>query len=532
MLLTQQLNVNASKNLGKAAFRYLGKETNFSDLRSKIAKLSYLYLHDLGAHARVAFVARNSPSYLASFFALSNTRSLTIPIDPDSAPEEIVQELKDTKATHIAVTNDLISKVREAMQAAHINLPLVEIEKKQGGEYSNSFTPPPEHLPADNDQVVLLRTRGFGGKTKYVPLNHKQLIHAGTSLRGLYKLGTMDRFYSPLNWSHPFSFVHSMLLPMMTGVTSIIDHGAQGKELLDFMVEAKVSRIVSLPPFLLKLLLVCKDEQRRIPASVKSLTVGGGRLPTEVETVISTMGVPLCYCYGQAEAGWTLAMQPIKTEEEKNPYAKKPKKQPLGKGQKQPAVAPTEPYGTPVGKGLAGLKYKVLDFGGDEIPGRESREGLLAVTGPSIMTSYFDNEKDSKMTIRGTWLYTGDLVRLEGEGEELEITFLARKEDAIRDEKTILIPDGIDKALKSLSGVADGAGFVVADTKGILRFACAVVKAPGTLLNEKQVLEHLGTKIPGNEVPKVAIFTDFIPRDTSGNVNRFKLRAQFSGVVG
>ncbi|MGZ3698867.1 MAG: AMP-binding protein, partial [Bdellovibrionota bacterium] len=77
MLIAQQLTVNAGKNMAKPAFRYLGKETNYKDLCAAISRLSYLYQHEIGQGNRVAFYARNSPAYIATFFAMTNTRSVT-----------------------------------------------------------------------------------------------------------------------------------------------------------------------------------------------------------------------------------------------------------------------------------------------------------------------------------------------------------------------------------------------------------------------------------------------------------------------
>ena len=525
MIITQQFNTNATKNLARAAYRYLGKDTSFSDLRTKVAKLSYLYLHELGASSRVAFVARNSPAYLASFLALSNCRSVTIPIDPDKPPEEVLKILKDTKATHIAVTNDMISRVREMLHSVGMNLPLVEIEKKQGGEYSNSFTPPPENPPSDNDPILIMRTAGTLGTIKYVAFNHKQLIHAATSLRLNYKLTSNDRFYTHMSWAHPFAFFHGMLFPLLIGATTVIDHGAEGNDLLDFFVESRVTRIIGLPSFFLKILLICRDEKRRIAAGVKSVTVGLGKLDPAVQKAIGLMQIAVANCYGLAEACWTIAMEAVQKEEEA----------PLRRGGKKVVEEPVIPdtsSGIPVGKGIVGLKYKVIDDNGDEIPGKDKREGLLCVTGPSIMTKYYENEKESKTTIRGTWLYTNEFARLEGEGETLNITFLARRPDGLRSGNEILTAEAIDKALKGAPGVTDAAGFLLKDSRNETRFACSVVKTPGTALNEKQVLEICGSKLPANQVPVIATFSDFIPRDAGGNVIRSKLSAQFSGALG
>lgn len=60
---------------------------------------------------------------------------MIIPLDTSRPPDEIAQWLRDTKATHLAVTSDLLAKARDLLQGAHIQIPIIEIEKKQGGEY-------------------------------------------------------------------------------------------------------------------------------------------------------------------------------------------------------------------------------------------------------------------------------------------------------------------------------------------------------------------------------------------------------------
>ena len=63
--------MTAAKNLTRPAIRYLGKETSYREFRDLVGRLSYLFQHEIGHGAKVAFLTRNSPSVLASFFALS-----------------------------------------------------------------------------------------------------------------------------------------------------------------------------------------------------------------------------------------------------------------------------------------------------------------------------------------------------------------------------------------------------------------------------------------------------------------------------
>jgi acyl-CoA synthetase (AMP-forming)/AMP-acid ligase II len=506
MILSQMLSTAAAKDLARPAISYLLKDGSYSEFKTRVSRLSYLYQKEIGNNARIALLTRNAPAVAASFFAFTNIRALSIPVNPDLPPEQITDWIRDSKATHVAVTSDLVGKAREWLSVARLNLPLIEVEKKQGGEYDTSFSPQPDNVPTDNDKILLFRTGGSIEKPKYVYFNHKQIASAATAIRGHYKLSPTDRFLSAMSWAHPFAFVHHLLLPLLNGATVVIDHGADAKEMIEFLVKSRTTRIVGTPPYFLKLLVTCKNEQYKLPG-IKSVTAGLGPLDPPVRKAFQLLKIPAMQTYGQAEAGWTIAMEDVSTPE-----------LPLERGA--------------VGRGLAGMKYKVLDVAGDEIPGKGKREGYFAASGPSVMSGYMDLEKETKNAIRGTWLYTGDYASLEGDGEELKITFLGRKDDLVLREGKILSSEPIDGGLKGLAGVQDGAGFPIKTMRGDWVFACAVVRAEKALLSEKQVMEHLAAKVPSEVAPVVVVFTDYIPRDPGGNILRFKLSRQFSGLAG
>jgi long-chain acyl-CoA synthetase len=510
MILSQQLNLAAVKSATRPALSYLGKEMNYTELRTRVARLSYLFQHDIGHGARVAFLTRNSPAVVASFFALSNTRSITILLDPDKPPSETLDALRESKATHIAVTSDLTSKVRDMLVENRLSLPIIEIEKKQGGEYDTSYTPTPDNVPNDADPILMFRTPGTTGKPKFAIFNHKQVYHAALCVRGPYHLLPTDRVMTTMNWAHPFAFVHGALMPLMAGGTAVIEHGAEGKDFLEWVVKSHVTRIADSPAALLKILLTCKNEKQGLPG-VKSVTVGVGFLNQELRKVFTALKIAVAQTYGQAEACWTIAMEDTAPEGKQDTQTRDRRS---------------------VGKGLAGIKYKVLDEKGDEIPGRETRQGMLAIMGPNTMVGYYEREQENRQALRGTWLYTGDYFRLEGEGETLSMTFLGRREELIVRQGEIISPEAIDGVVRAIPGVQDSAGFPVKTSRDELVLACAVVKVQGSGLNEKQIMDHCHSKMNSDRAPHAVMFVDVIPRDPGGNVKRAKLRSQFSGSVG
>ena len=450
--------------------------------------------------------ARNSPAWVKSFFALTNIRATVIPIDPEAPPSEWAETFKATQPTHVAITSDLLTHVREFMSAEHITLPIIEIEKKQGGEYDTSFTAQPENKPIDTDVILLLRSGGRTAKPKYVQYNHKHLQSASAMLKSPYKPLPTDRAHTTMSWAHPFAFTHSFLFPLMTGMCLIIDHGLQAAEYLDYLIESRVTRLIGTPPYYLKLLVISKNEKKP-PVGIKSATVGIGQLSHELRRVFQVLKIAAPHVYGMVENGWTIAMESIEDID------------------LEPGVH---------GKPLPGMKYKVLDDAGDEIEGPDRRVGPLAVSGPAVMQAYLgkEHEKDTKNSIRGTWLYTGDVAALEGEQDELKITYLGRKDDLLKVDGDYVTMDDIDAVLRKIPGLSDAAAFATKTSKSDTVPACAIVKIQGSALNENQILEFCAQSLPADLCPKAVAFTDLIPRDTGGNVNYQKLRGQFAGIVG
>ncbi|NUM89123.1 MAG: acyl--CoA ligase, partial [Bdellovibrionales bacterium] len=127
------------------------------------------------------------------------------------------------------------------------------------------------------------------------------------------------------------------------------------------------------------------------------------------------------------------------------------------------------------------------------------------------------------------WLYTGDVVRLSGEGEEMKLVFLGRQTDVIRNGKTFLTADPIDAAVKSIPGVEDAAGFFKQNMAGEEQVAVAVVKT-GKGLGEKEIMDGCAPSLRSELQPRFVYFVESIPKDAGGNVNRFSLRRQFTGM--
>ena len=504
MILTQALSKSASKNNGAIAILDLDKKISYSEMTKRVAQLSYLYQTELAAGDIVAIFATNTASVAITFFALSNIGNPILFLDPADPEEKILRDFQALNVRHLLVTGDHLLRARELVRKNRTGVNVIELEKKRGGEYDKSFTASPERPLSDNNPVLILRSEIDGEENKYLFFNHKKIYTSVIGLKKFYRMRPNDKMLGQVNWSHPFGLTHGMLLPLFTSATCVVDpQSPTVEEFVEFIAKNHITRFSGPPTSYLKLLSHCAAQKYTLPG-VQSITVGMGSLSLMLRKTYHLLKIPILRCYGRAETMWSIAMDPLEEASDIQATMSRP---------------------------LPGLRCKVLDENGDEIPGPDAREGVLAVMGESVMERYFlPDEKAAaaatRQALRGTWFYTQDIARLTGEGENLTVTVLGRACNLIASANTYLLPQKIDLAAKGISGVADAAAFVHTDRHGNRSFACAIVPERKGL-KEQAIAEALSTSLPAGYRPSAIFLIDAIPKDTFGSVNRQALQRMF-----
>ncbi|MFJ3234421.1 AMP-dependent synthetase/ligase [Streptomyces sp. NPDC086787] len=116
-------------------------------------------------------------------------------------------------------------------------------------------------------------------------------------------------------------------------------------------------------------------------------TSGGSSLSRELSLFYEGIGIYVHDGYGLTEAGGGVTMQPLGREKS----------------------------GT-VGRPLPGMEIQVAD------------DGELLVRGPSVFQGYVNDEPATRAALRGDWLATGDIGRMDSEGY---VTITGRKKDVL-----------------------------------------------------------------------------------------------------
>jgi acyl-CoA synthetase (AMP-forming)/AMP-acid ligase II len=504
MLLSHALSPIALRNGGNIAFRHLDHLVTYKEFWETSNRFSYYLQKEINHGLRVGLWMSNCPHVAYLFVALANTRNCTVPLNPGATPEENIYKIKHSGLTVILCSSDHHKALKEFLhQNALGNIHVIEMDHRRCTEYDPSYTPPSGHVPNEKDEILLFFTPGSTGHYKGCLFNHIAVTQSMIAVKGAYHASAGDVFYTQYHYSTPFAFIHFLMAPLAAGSTVFISDEKEPKQVLMSLNEKLVTRMAPKVEILPELIQLSATE--KIPIStVKQFVVSGTTLSKETLTAIRRNGqAGVINVYGLTEYLGTVAM-----------------------GNPDRLADPAKPG--LIGPPLVGTKIRVVDDNNDEIDKKKPQRGQLLVMGQPLMTHYLDLPEEQKNAVRGTWLFTGDMVDIDNDGN---VVFLDRKADIItlKTGKKVFARE-IEPLLYAVPQIECVAFVGVRDRLKRAVSALVVVRKPGSTLTEKQLKEFLATGLPPDKVPDIVLFIDVMPRTMSGAINRSKLRSNFDGV--
>ena len=173
-----------------------------------------------------------------------------------------------------------------------------------------------------------------------------------------------------------------------------------------------------------------------------------------------------------------------------------------------------------IGKAGYGWETRIVDENSIDV--MQGTVGELIVKGPGVMIEYFRNPEATSESLKGDWLYTGDMAR---EDEDGFIYLVDRKKDLIITGGENIYPVQIEDYLSAYAPIKDVAVIGIPDERlGEIALAVIEVRA-GEALTESAVREYL-EELPRYKRPRRIIF-DKVPRNATGKIEKPKLREKY-----
>jgi acyl-CoA synthetase (AMP-forming)/AMP-acid ligase II len=177
-----------------------------------------------------------------------------------------------------------------------------------------------------------------------------------------------------------------------------------------------------------------------------------------------------------------------------------------------------------VGKPAPGIEARIVDSEMRDVP--VGTVGEVVFRGPSMMLGYWNHDAESDEVFAGGWLHSGDLCRMDDEGF---IYVVDRLKDMIISGGENISCAEVEAAIDSHPGVAQVAVIGVEHPRwGQTPWAVIVPKDPANPPSEAEIIEHCRRHIASYKKPTKVVFVADMPRNASGKIQKFKLRAAYA----
>jgi long-chain acyl-CoA synthetase len=180
--------------------------------------------------------------------------------------------------------------------------------------------------------------------------------------------------------------------------------------------------------------IVFRSVHKALGGRLRFLVSGGAALSPRVALDYFSLGLPLLQGWGMSEASPAVALQSFSKRRFR--YTRY-----------------YERHVGSVGRALPGVEVRLVDVPDKDIRVAETGEGEVLVRGANVFIGYWDAPEETAATIQDGWLRTGDLARIDKDGN---INLTGRSKYVIvLDSGEKVIPDELEEALSQSDLVAD-----------------------------------------------------------------------------
>jgi acyl-CoA synthetase (AMP-forming)/AMP-acid ligase II len=172
-----------------------------------------------------------------------------------------------------------------------------------------------------------------------------------------------------------------------------------------------------------------------------------------------------------------------------------------------------------VGRPYQNVLLRIVDEEDNEVP--VGTPGEITIKSTAIFRGYWNNNAATIETLRGGWLHTGDIGKVDEEGF---LYLVDRKKDMIISGGENIYSREVEEAVIQHDAVSECAVIGIADEKWGEAVCAIVLLKPGRKATADELTKHTVTQIASYKKPKKIIFVDDIPKLPSGKVNKVELR--------
>ncbi len=503
MLLGSILQRNAGDTglKRKPAVIFGNRSLTYGELNAQCNRIANGLL-DLGVRRgdRIGVLSRNSDVYVAVYFALAKTGAIMVPVNYWYRRREIHYTLQQSGARGLILQDRFVDEVGGLDVGAGLEW-MLTIGGTRGNRLEDLAARSPSVEPAveldENDPHIILYTSGTTGFPKGAVFSHKSHYLQALSLAlatGGHACDVGLVVYPLFHTGGP----DCLVLPhFLTGATLVILDGADPGDILSAVAQHRATNVFCVPT-VWRWILAHQRLSNHDVASVQRCLGSSDTFPAALlEDILATFESDVYVTYGLTEAGCILTVCRLTSGD-------------LGK------------LGS-VGRPMASVGLDVVDSTGNPVAPGEVGE-VVAKTA-SVMLEYWKLPEKTGEALKGGWLYTGDLGRMDDDGY---LYLSGRAKDMIISGGENIYPLEIERLLKENPKIRDAAVVGIPDREWGESVLAAVVASDSADLTPDEVSDYVRARLAGFKKPRwVEIIPELPVTSATGKVQKAVLRERF-----
>jgi fatty-acyl-CoA synthase len=475
------------------ALRYQGADLTWADLDRRTDELAAgLAGLGVGVGDRVAVLLLNCVEYVELSVACWKLGAALVPLNVRfTAPE--VAFVVDHAGCRLVVTEPSLAAATSAIEAQDRVLLVDDLARLRvaGGR------PAPDaagNTVGGDDAATICYTSGTTGTPKGAVLTHASWNFASQGWSQATLLNVNDRVLLPFPLAFTGGFA-VFLFTYWTGARLVLERGFEAEHAIDILEAERITALFAVPVIHQQL----TEQPRWATADLSAYRLacsGGAPVPEHLIRAVQARGVPMLQGFSLTEGSAGVTVLPG-----------------------EDALRKLGSAGLPV----VHCRIGVVDE--DDQPRPPGEIGEIVMAGPQVMREYWRDPEGTADALRGGWLHTGDLGRIDDEGY---LYVVDRAKDMLISGGLNVYPAELERVLAAVPHLVEVAVIGVPDDKwGETPAVIAVTD--GAPLDGEDVLGVCRGVLADYKLPRYLVVRDeALPRNMSGKILKRELRETYA----
>ena len=498
MNLSNLLASSAAQRPEHPAIRFLERTITYKELNRQVDCLSHGLVHaGLGPGDVCILMVPNSIEWIVAYYALAKMGAVVVPVNFLYRIGELEHIFKDSGARAFIGHKDYLEQPRRVME----HLPKMNLRIGQGVSPGQEFIPLEELFadegtfhpyPArDDDTFTIIYTSGTTGLPKGAMLTHYNLASNAMTVAGMRSTRPEDVVFGVLPFYHIFGQTSVLNASIYLGLTIRVWPAFNAEELFSAIEEEKSSILIAVPTIFNRLSELADVHPPR-RSGLRFCVSGGASLPVQVLRRFEDRFATTIYeGYGLTECS------PVCVE---NPFGRE-----------------TRPGS--IGIPIPGFQARIVNDQDEDVP--VGAVGELIILGPGVMKGYLNQPEATAETLRGGWLHTGDLARMDKDGY---IYIVDRKKEMIIRGGYNVYPREIEEILYTHPDVVEAAVVGVPHPDLGEEVAAMVVLREGASATSEELRQFVKERVAPYKYPRRIEPVKELPKGHTGKILKRNLR--------